>query len=260
MKSLCLLFLLLFFSAKLLAQSERTTRNPEGFTYSGVFQFTTEQQDTNSIINWGKLDMLFSLGTRFHRYDPVRKSDKKTVSAFSGESYYTSLGVEYKLFGFLSFVGSYAQEWQKIERYDGIDVPRGNLENNESHLGLQVNYDPFFISYEVGNWEMPHFYLNESDSFAREDLDIDVSIVRMGFRRVISDSLSLSFSIDQTEFEKLQTKNFGAARGSVFGLNILFLHNSGFGLKLREEEGKVRSSSYKYEFNSYSILPFVSFL
>lgn len=255
-----LLFAILFQFSVLSFAQERTSRNSDDFTYSGVFKFTRQDVNEDSLIDWTKFDALLSLGTRYHRYDPIRKSDKATTSSFSDQSYYAGISLEYRFFNFVSLIGSHAWEWQQVARYDGIDLENKKISTQESHLGLQINYDPFFISYEVGKWDLPHFYLGSSDEFLREDLNVDVTIVRAGFRRNISDTLSLNFSADHTQFKDFQNANLGRASGESFGLSIFLLHNSGFGLRLREEEGKVSSDNYKYEFNSFSILPFVSFL
>ena len=206
------------------------------------------------------IDILISYGPRYHRYDPIRKSDSQIISSFTDESYYAAIGLEYRFYKHLSVVANWAWEDQEVERYDGIAVAQDNPYSRESFLGLQFNYDPLFIAYETGEWRIPHYYLDSADNYARRYVDLDVNTVRIGFRRNITEKYSLSFSADYTQAKDFVEPVFGNSTAETIGVNVLLLHKSGFGVRIREEEGEIDSDAHKYKTKAFGIMPFMSLL
>lgn len=256
-----LLLFVLLFSFNTWAQQDDPRRDAGGWKYNGVFKFSDKLRlDQGSDWNFTALDVLLSVGPRYHRYDPIRKSDGRAISSFTKDSLYTNLGLEYRFYKYLSLKANWVWESQDVERYDGDVVTQSTPYARESHLGLQFNYDPFFMAYEVGQWRLPHFYLNATDQYVRRYVDMDVAVLKVGFRRKISETLSLSFSGDYTQGKEFVEPVFGKSKSHTVGVNVLLLHKSGFGIRLREEEGVIDSDAYKYKTKAFGIMPFVSLL
>ncbi|MCB0351482.1 MAG: hypothetical protein KDD38_09880, partial [Bdellovibrionales bacterium] len=224
--------------------AEPTTRSGS-FEYSSVLVFDRSKEARQTAIPVPEyLHVLLSLGTRFHRYDPVRKSDESHISSFSEYSHYGNIFFDYQMFSSVHLIGSWALEKQKIKRYDGVPVSNDEPSASERHVGIQLDNDPFFMSYQVGEWEFPLLYINDTDAFVREKMKVNVQIGTAGFRRKLDNGISLSFSVDYTKFEKYESPVLGTMEGDSISANIWFLHSSGFGLRLKEEQGQISSDSY----------------
>ena len=253
--------LIMLFSINSFAQEEEGPRRDSGgWEYNGVFKFSDKLKIEDGDWSLTAIDILASYGPRYHRYDPIRKSDMQAISAFTKQSYYASIGIEYRFYKYLSIIANWAWEDQEVERYDGIVVEHDNPYSRENFIGGQFNYDPLFIAYEVGEQRVPHYYLDSGDFYARRYVDLDISTFRLGFRRKITETYSLSFSADYTQAKDFVDPVFGNATSETVGVNMLILHKSGFGIRIREEEGEIDSDAHKYKTKAFGIMPFMSLL